>query len=138
MNLKQFRLQKGIKAKELAEAIETDEPMISKFENFKCLPTPDKMKGICEVLKCSIDDIYEKNEYTFVAKKKKRTTEEAGFYKLTVKLNTTDKELFDGEFLRMCGYTCLKDLIERRVIRHLKKKKECFRNGNSKTFGANR
>ena len=62
MRLKQLRIAKGRQQKELAKKIGTDEPMMSKFENYKCLPTPPMMNLLVEELGCSVDDIYEPHE----------------------------------------------------------------------------
>lgn len=62
MNLKKIRLSRGLQQKELASLVGTDEPMISKFENYKCLPIPTVMALILKELGCKIEDIYEPNE----------------------------------------------------------------------------
>ena len=41
--LRQVRIAKGRQQKELAQKIGTDEPMMSRFENFKCLPIPSML-----------------------------------------------------------------------------------------------
>lgn len=45
MQLRAMRIRKGKQQKELAKAIGTDEPMMSKFENYKCLPIPPIENG---------------------------------------------------------------------------------------------
>ena len=62
MQLRAMRIRKGRQQKELAKAIGTDEPMMSKFENYKCLPIPPMMKALCDELGCEVGDIYEPHE----------------------------------------------------------------------------
>ena len=62
MKLRELLQQKGIRQQELAKSVGLDEPMISKFMNYKCLPIPPDMKLICEFLNCAITDIYLENE----------------------------------------------------------------------------
>ena len=62
MQLRAMRIRKGKQQKELAKAIGTDEPMMSKFENYKCLPIPPMMTALCRELGCEVEDIYEPHE----------------------------------------------------------------------------
>lgn len=62
MQLRAMRIRKGRQQKELAKAIGTDESMMSKFENYKCLPIPPMMKALCDELGCEVGDIYEPHE----------------------------------------------------------------------------
>jgi len=62
VQLRAMRIRKGRQQKELAKAIGTDEPMMSKFENYKCLPIPPMMKALCDELGCEVGDIYEPHE----------------------------------------------------------------------------
>ena len=62
MRLKEVLEEKHKKAKVLAQEIGTDEPMISKFANYKCLPIPTQMEKICNSLDCEISDIYKDEE----------------------------------------------------------------------------
>ena len=57
MQLRAMRIRKGKQQKELAKAIGTDEPMMSKFENYKCLPIPPMMTALCRELGCEVEDI---------------------------------------------------------------------------------
>ncbi len=62
MRLKEVLEEKHKKAKVLAQEIGADEPMISKFANYKCLHIPVQMEKICESLDCQISDIYQDEE----------------------------------------------------------------------------
>ena len=53
MRLREIRKAKGRQQKELAEKIGTDEPMMSKFENYKCPPIPSMMRKLLKELGCS-------------------------------------------------------------------------------------
>ena len=105
MRLKELRIAKGRQQKELAQKIGTDEPMMSKFENYKCLPIPEQMDRLVKELGCSIDDIYEPHEvYYQVGKpkaeiKKKTPT----VYNLSVRLPRESKS-FLKKALKKCGF----------------------------------
>jgi transcriptional regulator with XRE-family HTH domain len=103
MRLKELRIAKGRQQKELAQKIGTDEPMMSKFENYKCLPIPEQMNRLVEELGCSIDDIYEPHEVYYqrgntTAKKKSPTV-----YNLSVRLPRESKS-FLKKALKKCGF----------------------------------
>ncbi len=109
MKLREKRKQQNRKAKELAECVGTDEPMFSKFENYKCLPIPTMLKAICKELNCEIKDIYENdelyitnNENKIVASEKEKS--ESEYYNLTVRLPKDARKYLNKEYLRKCGY----------------------------------
>ena len=107
MKLKQIRIAKGRQQKELAIKIGTDEPMMSKFENYKCLPVPSMMKRLTEELGVSVDDIYEPHEVYYQGARakasapKKKAEEEV--YHLTVNLPPEAREFFKTA-LKKCGF----------------------------------
>lgn len=106
MKLKETRIAKGRQQKELAKAIGTDEPMMSKFENYKCLPVPAMMTLLVKELGCSIEDIYEPHEiYTQTSKpskgKRKRKTD---VYRLTAELPEEAREFLNSGALQECGF----------------------------------
>lgn len=104
--LRQVRIAKGRQQKELAQKIGTDEPMMSRFENFKCLPIPSMLAKLTEELDCTVDDIYEPHEVyyqngkpTTTDKPKKTPT----VYNLTVRLPREAKSFFK-KALKKCGF----------------------------------
>ena len=101
MKLHEMRLQRNLQQKDLAILVDTDEPMISRFENYKCLPIPPMMSAILSALDCDLSDIYENKEITY--KRKQREPAELNCYKLTVRLPKEAKE-FLNLALRKCGY----------------------------------
>lgn len=105
MKLKEIRVAKGRQQKELAISVGTDEPMMSKFENYKCLPTPPTMKLILKELGCSVEDIYEPHEvyYAPPAKPKKRKRK-TNVYRLTAELPEEAREFFKSGALQKCGF----------------------------------
>lgn len=105
MRLKEIRVAKGRQQKELAISVGTDEPMMSKFENYKCLPTPPTMKLILKELGCSVEDIYEPHEvyYAPPAKPKKRKRK-SNVYRLTAELPEEAREFFKSGALQKCGF----------------------------------
>ena len=116
MRLREIRKAKGRQQKELAEKIGTDEPMMSKFENYKCLPIPTMMKKLLKELGCSrVEEIYEPHEIYLqlasvnatLTKKKK----ESDIYKLTATLPKEAKALFD-KALKPLGYRSITDWVK--------------------------
>ena len=116
MRLREIRKAKGRQQKELAEKIGTDEPMMSKFENYKCLPIPSMMRKLLKELGCSrVEEIYEPHEVYLqlasinatVAKEKK----ESDIYKLTATLPKGAKAIFD-KALKPLGYRSITDWVK--------------------------
>ena len=107
MKLKEMRILRGRQQKELAAAIGTDEPMMSKFENYKCLPVPSMLEKLTRELGCTVEDLYEPSEIYLQASKKPsrvgNTKRRANTYRLSVGLSVESKELL-SEALQVCGY----------------------------------
>ena len=108
MQLRAMRIRKGRQQKELAKAIGTDEPMMSKFENYKCLPIPPMMKALCDELGCEVGDIYEPHEIFLTSPKvtvkvSKGSKKKKEFYHLTVNLPPEARAFFK-EALGKCGF----------------------------------
>lgn len=116
MKLKQIRIAKGRQQKELARKIGTDEPMMSKFENYKCLPVPSMMKLLTEELGVSIDDIYEPHEIYMQGVRAKESTPrkkvKSEVYHLTVNLPPEAREFFKTA-LKKLGYKDITDWANR-------------------------
>lgn len=104
MKLKEIRIAKGIQQKDLSERIGTNDPMLSRIENYKCLPIPDMMQSILWELDCQLGDIYEPEEIAYCTKKTRQEDKRQGkYYKVTVRLPKEAKELIK-EALPVCGY----------------------------------
>ncbi len=122
MKLKEILEKKNKKAKDLAIEIGTDEPMISKFVNYKCLPIPAQMQQICKCLDCTVLDVYEDNEvfYKDKAKNKSKSKEELDSYNLCVRLPNEARKYLASDNLRRLGYkdktqwimSCYKELVK--------------------------
>lgn len=56
--IRDLRLAKGLKTKELADLIGVDQSTISKIETDKALPSLPTLESICEVLDVSLQDIF--------------------------------------------------------------------------------
>lgn len=115
MRLREIRLAKGVGQKELATKIGTDEPMMSKFENYKCLPIPAMMKKLLEELGCRrVEEIYEPHEvYLQLANFKASVRTKKGrakVYKLTATLPKEAKDIFD-KALKPLGYRSVTDWV---------------------------
>lgn len=119
MNLKQVRINKNVKAKALADAIETDEPMISKFENYKCLPIPKQLERICDYLECTIEQIYSDEEIYIKKKKEKAENKKEDCYKITIRLPEEARKRLKT-ILKRCGYKDITYWIYRCYERLLK------------------
>ena len=104
MKLEKQLKKANLTSKELAEQIGTDASMVSKFNNYRCLPIPPMLEEICKALSCKINDIYEDSEI-YVKPKKKAVRTEADFenYKVTVRL-PRDAKAKIHEALNVCGY----------------------------------
>lgn len=101
MKLKAIREEKGLLSKSLGRRIGLSADMMSRIENYRCLPIPDDMKRLCQALECDVDDLYDRAEITFPRKKKKPKPEDR--YRLTVDLPIEAKDFFK-KALRTCGY----------------------------------
>ena len=110
------------KAKDLATEIGTDEPMISKIINYKCLPVPLMMLAICKTLDCKIEDIYEDEEVYYKtsetlhkasasisSKNNAKQAKGLDSYNLCVKLPNEARNILARDNLRKVGY---KDLTQ--------------------------
>lgn len=103
MKLQEKILEQGLTNKELAQKIGSDAPMVSRYTNFKCLPTPKTMEEICNVLSCMVEDIYSEEEITFNRCKSKKVNVDFKNYKITVRLPRESKEKIHNA-LKICGY----------------------------------
>lgn len=68
MRLKEIIKEKKVKQKDLGAAIGYGEADMSRVMHYLVLPTPEKMKKICEVLGCGVLDIYKKSEIALLPK----------------------------------------------------------------------
>ena len=126
MNLQEVRRLKNIEQADLAQKVGTNAPMMSNFEHYKCLPVPQMLKKMCEILQCEISDIYS-NEEIYINKASSnnliaKIRKEKEVYKLTVSLPDAMRKLLTPDNLMKCGYHSLKDFIWhacRRFEKHL-------------------
>lgn len=109
MKLQEKLQAQGITAKELAEKLSVDAPMVSKFVNYKCLPIPEMLGLICEVLGCTWEDIYSDKEL-YVKPNKQKNGKRVGYYKLTVELPQEARDFLKRN-LKKCGYKSVTDWI---------------------------
>lgn len=128
VSIKEKRIQKGISQVDLAKAIGKDVPMLSKFENFVCLPTPGDASKIIKALKCkTILEIYDEDDITFLPKKKKVEKEEdLNTYKLTAELPREAVKWLTKENLKLLGYNSVKSWANdcyRKFVKRVEKKK---------------
>ena len=76
MNLQERRRELNIAQADLARKVGTNEPMMSNFERYKCLPIPSMLEAICKELKCSVLDIYKQSEIYINTKSKEKSKDE--------------------------------------------------------------
>lgn len=130
---KKIMLQKGIMQKELAANAHradprVDNPLLSKFVNDVCLPTPRILESICKTLSCAPLDIYDEREITLApqsgggksksteAAKKRARRREKNVYNLTVEIPRDIAErIFDKTALRKLGYLSKSDFVRQAV-----------------------
>ena len=114
MNLQEVRRLKNIEQADLAQRVGTNAPMMSNFEHYKCLPVPQMLKKMCEILQCNVSDIYS-NEEIYINKASHnliaKASNEKEFYKLTVCLPDAMRKLLSPDNLMKCGYHSLKDFV---------------------------
>ena len=120
--LKEIRIAKGRQQKELALKVGTDEPMMSRFENYKCLPIPSMLARLTEELECSVEDIYQPHEIYSSARPKiasapKKANNET--YRVTVKLRPEARG-FLKTALKKCGYKDITDWVNRCLEKTMK------------------
>lgn len=114
--VKEVRLKCGLEQTELAARIGTNAPMLSNFENYKCLPVPTMLKAICKELDCGVYEIYDYPELYVDNRKLHREIkvigrQEPSVYKLSVRLPDEVREKLTQENLEKCGYHSLKDFV---------------------------
>lgn len=106
MNLKGKRLERNLDQPELAALVGTTPSMISRLENYRCLPIPETLSALLAALGCEIDDIYDDAEITypgFTRAKTKCQKNRKECYKITVRLPKDAKTALP-EMLEKCGY----------------------------------
>lgn len=125
MKLQEKRRECGLEQSDLAKRVGTNAPMMSNFENYKCLPIPTMLDAICKELDCERQDIYKDSELYVKSKEQRDSNQKAKLdvYKLTVSLPDKARQLFTQENLRKCGYHSLKDFIWHCYL-HFQKKVE--------------
>jgi len=111
--IKEKRIEQGLTQPELAKEINKDVPMISKFENFVCLPIPEDANKLAKVLKCTtILELYDEKDISFLktpTKSKKRNKSELLVYRLTADLPRDAVNWLTKENLKMLGYSSIRD-----------------------------
>lgn len=111
MNLQEKRRQIGIEQADLAKRVGTNAPMMSNFENHRCIPVPLMLKAICRELNCEILDIYSPEEIYVSKHTRKTANDEKSCYRLTVELPNSARVVFKSKNLKKIGYKNLKDFM---------------------------
>lgn len=121
---KELREEKGLQAKQVADAARIDATMYSRFENYRALPIPDDFERIVEALACLPSDVYIPDEVQLLPNATKveatggaRVSQEPTEYKMTVRLGNNYREVLTKEVLQKCGYKSINDWVIACVIR---------------------
>ena len=70
MNIKQRRIQAGLRQEDLAKELHVDRTTVTKWESGAAAPRADKLAKLAKILRCTIDDL--------VAEGDERNEERAG------------------------------------------------------------
>lgn len=139
---KELREEKGLLAKQVADAASIDATMYSRFEKYRALPIPDDFEKIVGALACLPTDIYTPDEVRLLPNANKvetnggaRVNQEPTEYKMTVRLGNNYREVLTKEVLQKCGYKSINDFIIACVIR-LKNQYEAMVNSEKKPRSA--
>lgn len=113
MNLQERRRELNIAQADLAKRVGTNEPMMSNFERYKCLPVPSMLEAICKELNCNVLDIYKQSEIYInnTSKGRDASVDEPEFYRFTADLPNEARKVFDSKKLRDCGFRSKKDFL---------------------------
>jgi len=134
VRIKEKRIEQGITQPELAKYIKKDVPLISKFENFVCLPVPEDVNKIAKKLKCTtILELYDEEDLRFIQeqKKQKRAKDDIELltYRLTADIPRDAINWLTKENLKMLGYSSIKSWVNdcyRKLVKRIQKKKSPF------------
>jgi len=111
MHLQERRKEVGIEQADLAQRVGTNAPMMSNFENHKCIPVPNMLKAICRELNCEVLDIYTAEEIFIAKHRRKGANDEKSCYRLTADLPDRARIIFSAKNLKKCGFRNLKDFM---------------------------
>ena len=134
--IKEKRIERGLTQPELAKSINRDVPLISKFENYVCLPTPEDAVKLLKMLKCtSILELYDEKDITYLKQNKQKANDNLHCYKLTAELPRDAIHWLTKENLELLKYRSIKDWVNQcyyRLIKRIEKKINKERNYENK------
>lgn len=67
--IKEYRTKAGLTQKELADGLHITYQAVSRWENDDAEPSFDTLKDICEILNCSLDELFEMKKQNDVEEK---------------------------------------------------------------------
>lgn len=126
VSIKEKRIEQGLTQPDLAKCINKDVPLVSKFENYVCLPTPEDATKIAKVLKCTtVLELYDEEDISFdkYNKKAKKIDCEFDTYKLTVKLPREAIVWLTRENLNLFKYSSITNWVNDCYEKFVKKVK---------------
>lgn len=132
---KKIMLQRGVMQKDVLADVRkvdprVDNPLLSKFVNDVCLPSPRTLESICKSLSCAPLDIYDPREIelaphsdsdvekaaTAGAVKKRARRRDKNLYNLTVEIpRDVAERVFAPAALRKLGYLSKSDFVRQAV-----------------------
>lgn len=132
MKIKDARIETELTQHNAAKLIGTDYAMISRFENYQCLPTPKTFRRMCAVYDKKPEELYTPEEANLLPESPRivrRVRHGTDGYKLTVRL---PQRFANGlnEKLTACGYRGPTDWIYhclRNLDRQYKRKRPPIR-----------
>ena len=114
--LKQVRERAGYTQAQTARELHIDRSLINKFENFRCLPTPEQAIQLCELWKWKLRNLYTENELLSLDNKKIKcaqapnnvcTAQKINFgaitYNYCVRVKKSNFPLLTKNVLNRCG-----------------------------------
>jgi transcriptional regulator with XRE-family HTH domain len=136
MNLTEQRQAQELTQTELAAKLENqgtkvDKSLLSRFENYVCLPTPETLKALCQVLECNKLDLYDIAEIDLIsdipqnkpktAPVRQKSTRHTNIYNLAVRLDRSVLQVLNKRVLQMFGYKDITDFVNKCVDRLIKR-----------------
>ena len=122
MSLREIRIARGLTQQQVADILNVDRPLINKFENNVCLPTPSVVNKLCELYKCKVKDLFNSEEINFknikcahgqnVVCTLKNSQNRVNTYNYQVRLKKGEFPLFEKNELKKRGFNSHKQFLE--------------------------
>ncbi len=121
--IKEYRLKSGLTQKDLSEQLHVTYQAVSKWENESSEPSLDMIKKISQVLKCSIDDLFEVEKEEEVQQIVEQQTVE--------EITNSEKEELPKKVIAVCDW-CGKSIMEGEQVYRVDVINDTYYNGDKK------